>query len=172
MQTCNFKMMTKTYRNTITALFSLFLCLGLYAQNLVPNGGFEEFFVCPISYGNVTAECSEWYASIINLDGLDPTPDWYHTCSEIDALSPPEAGFGLQMPFEGDAFCGFYIHNGTFPESREYIGVELIEPLNVGDNYLVEFRFCNYTFPQIGVQCNNLGFNFSTSAFYYEEGLH
>ncbi|MCZ4410782.1 T9SS type A sorting domain-containing protein [Cryomorphaceae bacterium 1068] len=136
------------------------------AQNLVPNGGFEEGIICPTQTGNVTLECSFWYASITAPIQELPTPDWYHTCSEIDLLSPPELVFGNEAPFAGEGLIGFVTYSANFLNAREIIGVELIEPLVIDNSYLVEFKVSGMENPEVLIETNNVGFNFSTHEFY------
>jgi hypothetical protein len=137
-----------------------------FSQNLVPNGGFEEGITCPSFVGNVTEECAHWYASIAAPIGLLPTPDWFHTCSDVELYSPPELVFGYQLPYSGEGFIALYSYNGEQNNYREIIGVELIAPLVVGNSYLVEFMVSGVERPGVVVGSNNLGFNFSTNQFY------
>ncbi|MCZ4410637.1 T9SS type A sorting domain-containing protein [Cryomorphaceae bacterium 1068] len=135
------------------------------AQNLVPNGGFEEGINCPTQAANVTLECADWYASIAAPEQELPTPEWYHTCSEIDLLSPPELAFGNESPFSGEGIIGLYTYY-IQDNYREIVGVELIEPLEIGMSYLVELSVSGMELEGTNVSSNNIGFNFSTHEFY------
>ncbi|MGB6036155.1 MAG: T9SS type A sorting domain-containing protein [Cryomorphaceae bacterium] len=149
-------------------LFILALVVGsanLSAQNLVPNGSFEEGITCPTSTGNVTAECADWYGSISSAD-FEPTPEWYHECSELDAFNPPTVAFGTQFPADGAGYIGLIAYTTVSANYRELVGVELLEPLEIGISYLVDFYICNITPDNIGLATNNFGFNFSTNAQY------
>ncbi len=160
--------------------FIVTLAIGLAAdpavcQNLVPNGSFEEGaegYECPNYIGFFDLECAHWYASIQDptLDWENwPNPDWFHTCSSIDALSPPNVAFGgYQVPFDGEGYAGICTFNpnvNSIPELenyREYIGVELSEPLAVGQNYLVEFKIARLT----AFASDKMGFKFTTYPYF------
>jgi hypothetical protein len=141
------------------------------AQNLVPNGGFEEGVNCPMSSANLDSECLYWFSSIIPADELQPTPEWFHSCSEIDILSPPDVAFGSQEPATGGGYAGFVTSSigGSSDNYREIIGVQLTEQLIVNQSYLVEFDIT--ALDQFGFYCiNNLiGFNFSTHQYYHRD---
>jgi hypothetical protein len=136
------------------------------AQNLVPNGSFEEGITCPSFVGNVTEECAFWYGSLIDEAEADPTPDWFHTCSEFELLSPPQIAFGIQIPFDGGGYLGVVAFSRNFSNYRELIGIALTEPLVIGESYLVEFQISATSTPGNAVWCNNIGFNFSTHPSY------
>jgi hypothetical protein len=139
------------------------------AQNLVPNGSFEEGITCPSFIGSVTEECADWYASLIHINpDLNPTPDWFHTCSEIEAFTPPEIAFGFQVPADGDGYVGLINVTMQQQDYRETIGVALIEPLNIGDLYFVNFKVSLVSNPGNAIYSNNIGFNFSTHPYYNE----
>lgn len=150
------------------SLLAFFLYSISSGQNLVPNGGFEEGVEdCPIFIGGFNDECALWYSSISSHpDSLESSPDWFHECSEEDVLSPPEISFGTQIPFEGSGYAGLVAFAAPLEDFREIIGVELIEPLSIGQSYLVQFRYSLTSTPGNAIWCNNLGFNFSTHQNY------
>jgi len=80
-------------------LIFIFTSSLVYGQNLIPNGSFEEGVNCPTQVGNVTLECANWYASLIANEGPNPTPEWFHECSEFVLLAPPDIAFGMLKPF-------------------------------------------------------------------------
>ena len=146
--------------------FYLFLCLfyinprAAIAQptadlqpNLVPNGGFEEFGGYPIG----------WFYKGSDFDAVvkywtSPTtasPDAYGTRVRVPA-SWAEKGFGKQTPHGGQNMAGITVYgcsNGK-PHCREYVQIQLREPLVVGQNYLFEMYVA--TLPK-GLRINNLG---------------
>lgn len=133
-------------------------------QNLVPNGGFEEGVNCPTFIGNLDEECDSWYASISLGNGLSPTPDWFHSCSEFDVLSPPNTAFGFQEAYEGDGYGGFiaYKIEENMPGYREHIGVGLLEPLITGQTYNCGFWMARFYSGSTGFAVDNIGFKFTT----------
>lgn len=143
-------------------------CISLVtnAQNLVPNGSFEEGITCPIFTGNLTSECANWYASLIYTDGIETTPEWFHECSDESLLTPPDVAFGTQVPFDGGGYAGLAAFSLIHENVRELIAVKLSDPLTVGSAYLVEFEVSNFYFPDYVVASNRLGFNFSTHPYF------
>lgn len=138
------------------------------AQNLVPNHSFEEYEVCPYTIGFQEGDRPlHWYSWL-------ESPDYFHACAgslqDIDTLaSVPQNGWGFQYAWDGDAYVGLYAFYTT-DEYREYIGVELLEPLEIGETYQISFRMNlawggNY-FVQLGA-CNNVGllFNMTSNAW-------
>jgi hypothetical protein len=144
-----------------------------FAQNLVPNGGFEEGINCPTFIANLDEECSEWYFSIIPEDDQQPTPDWFHECSEIDALSPPQIAFGFQEPAEGQGYAGVVTYRvaSSSPDYREIIGVQLSQVLELGHQYLVEFKLSSLETAGYFLVNDKIGFNFSTHPTYNRENF-
>ncbi len=150
----------------VVALLQVAGVRDIYAQNLVPNGSFEEGINCPTQAGNVTLECAEWYASVQNSAGTSPTPDWFHGCSENDGYVPPEVWIGFQEPVDGDGYVGLFAFSTTVSNGREIVAVQLSSPLEIGSVYQVEFSVSNMAEPEIAIETNQIGFNFSTHQYY------
>lgn len=113
------------------ALFLLlFLPLCSVAQNLVPNGSFEEYVKCPNGLDQLYV-CSGWWNSRASCD-------YYNSCSEQGALSVPLNVFGYQDALDGNAYAGFTTID-VFPEYREHLMAQLIEPLIIGEEYYFSF---------------------------------
>ena len=153
-------------RRVLGILAFCFFGSQLYSQNLIPNGSFEEGINCPSTIGNITEECTAWYASLIDNEGPNPTPDWFHECSEFDLLAPPDIAFGYQLPYEGGGYVGLATFSSNHSEAREIVGVELLEPLAIGETYLVEFFLTEVSNIGFAIFTNNIGYNFSTHPFY------
>jgi len=147
-------------------------CLGFVASprceaqnNLVPNPGFELLDTCPYTIGFQDGDRPLYWRSWLN------SGDYFHACAgELNSLDTlvdvPLNGWTYQYPWEGDAYIGTYAYDGGSDEYREYVGVELIEPLQVGCNYLLRFRLNpayggNYWLINGGGACNNMGMLFT-----------
>ncbi|MEL6924126.1 MAG: hypothetical protein AAFO94_08765 [Bacteroidota bacterium] len=116
------------FRTEIGTPFMLFMFFSLfsYAQNLVPNPGFEDYIIDPESNRRRPAN---W----IRFDG---TTDFFHRSnSSKSGISVPKNFRGYQEPLEGDG-CAGIISVGT-GRSREFIGVALKEQLEAGTIYTV-----------------------------------
>ncbi len=123
-------------KKLISSLFLCFALLEVHGQvNLVPNPSFENVNQCPSSNNNA-ADCAEW----LNFGN---TPDYYNTCATISTLVPPNLNVGYQYPKTGNGMMGMVNYVWEFapgyPNYREYIGCQLIEPLNIGTKYYVSF---------------------------------
>ncbi len=136
----------------------LFFCIAFTgsAQNLVPNYSFEVYDTCPSFDGAVR------YAIGWNINGINNTPDYYNSCSAN--FSTPQNSAGYQIPFEGQAYCGFYTYWFPNPAYREYLGTQLETPLNIGIKYFVSFyiSLSNYV-----CGTNKIGILFSTNPYYF-----
>lgn len=106
----------------------------LTAQNLVPNGGFEEYVNCPDSWVNLTQKpvVHNWYSPDRG------TPDYYNSCG-TGVAKVPHIWAGTQETFEGDGLIGIY--NWSKSGYKEYIAVQLEVPLLKDTTYYVHFYF-------------------------------
>lgn len=172
-----------------TRFFSLFILFFPHffaqSQNLVPNGSFEEFENgCPESYNEMPISWARWTGS----------GDSFSTCVEpenfTDSLGwAPWNGLGYQEPYDGESYVGFSAFGPQDFSSnyREYLGCELIAPLEVGQTYYVSFKtslaFGNYFYHtlagnKLGVYFTNTNYDFLNNplpipnfAHVYEENI-
>ena len=103
---------------------ALLMALGGRAQNLVPNGSFEEYTECPTSFG--------YWANVLGwISPFTASADYFNACTQNLACSVPFNDFGYQAASDGQAYMGVctYVNMGMF---REVIATELIEPLQPG----------------------------------------
>jgi len=124
----------------VKQLFSLFIfCCAIstsFAQNLVPNPSFEDYGSdCPVNLNDLPLYWEAWRSS----------PDCFNTCVTPQNLGDslgwaPWNGFGYQEPFSGASYCGFSAFSPspsevTDNDYREFLGCELITPLEIGETY-------------------------------------
>jgi gliding motility-associated-like protein len=112
-------------------------------QNLVPNGGFEEYYNCPnYAQGFYIDACKYWTMP------TQGSSDYFNACStEFDAFlgyylfSVPENYYGNQAAKEGNAYAGlgFSQENDTSLTYAEYIQVQLKQTLQAGAFYHLKF---------------------------------
>lgn len=107
-------------------------------ENIVPNGGFEVWAEAPIGWfykGSHFGQVMKyWYSATTS------SPDAYGPKVKVPA-DWQEKGFGEQKPRSGRSMTGitvFGCENGK-PHCREYLQVQLAEPLVPGQFYEVEF---------------------------------
>lgn len=145
--------MKRIFFFTICFVLSIFID----AQNLIPNGSFEQFYHCPTTTGQLDS-CIGWH-------NVKNTPDYFNACADsITAVSIPSNVCGTQYPFEGNGYIGLYTYlYWTF--YREIIGTMLTYTMEIGNNYHISMRVSrgNWT-NQADNQTatNKLGLRFTT----------
>ena len=148
-------------------LYFAFACLlvgaSVGAQNLVPNGSFEEYSECPMGFDQVI-RATGWTR-------FRGSPDYFHGCDSSHFVGVPLNFGGYQGAHSGEGYCGGYCWCETAYNVREQIGEELIQPLLVG--VPVNVSFC-YSITSGGAQENyrftatGLAMGFSMDPFYID----
>lgn len=136
------------------------------AQNLVPNGSFEEADSCMFGLGFINPENGagphDWFSAYL-------TPDYLQSCLPYGAVNGLPMNFvTYQEPFDGSSCLGLvsYHQNGS-EEQREWAMVQLVVPLVVGQTYYASMYVNagfggNATYPTIWLASNNIGMVFTT----------
>lgn len=147
-------------------LVALFCFAGVSAQqsetsaeqpNLVPNSGFERFSAVPLGWfykgEHFTRVMKYWSAATA------ASPDVFGPKVRVPS-SWAEKDFGKQNPHAGGAMVGLTLYGCEEgkPHCREYIQIQLMEPLVVGQDYAVEAYVARL--PK-SLEVNQLGFHFS-----------
>lgn len=128
------------------------------AQNLVPNPSFEQYTSCPNNFCQIhrATGWSAWGGS----------PDYFNTCGTWP-VSVPYNNFGNQVPDTGNGYAGFWAYDSFNSSScgfcREYLGIQLISPLVIGQKYYVKFKVSLADKARIGI--NKIGVLFTTKLF-------
>jgi len=143
------------------APFLLLILLPLVAQNqnLVPNPSFEEYLECPYAPAELQNQVINWYS-------WQETPDFFHPCSnDLDGFAGvPNNAWGYQWPISGDAYAAIATYAFTTIDIREYMAVELLEPMDIGTSYYVmfhaSFRDSINSDPHLWCASNNIGMRF------------
>lgn len=148
------------------SLFSLiFISIVLFGQapnemvadNIIPNPGFERYSSTPIGWfykgKHFTSVMKYWDSATA------ASPDVFGPKVRVPAHWA-EKGFGKQIPHEGKSMAGItaYGCEEGKPHCREYIQIQLREPLVVGQGYYAEFYASHL--PR-SIQVNGLGMHFS-----------
>ena len=139
-----------------------FYFLKCEAQNLVPNGSFEEYNACPTLGGFNNDHVK---ACVVDWQSFGNTPDYFNVCAISPLVFIPSNLFGYQYPNSGNAYCGFWVMWSN--EEHEIIGSQLIHPLEIGQEYYVEFYVCSGgDAPNTGgVFANHIGARFLMDTF-------
>jgi gliding motility-associated-like protein len=136
-------------KNVLFIFFILILPATTRAQNLVPNGSFEQYSSCPnIGFLN---RITSW-TGVTNHTG---TPDGYNVCATPAGGGVPINSFGYQYAHSGVGYAGQYVYY-KFGESHEYLSVELTDSMQQGLTYHISFyyslsNYVSYTISHYGV---------------------
>lgn len=134
---------------------TLFALAGMStAQNLVPNGGFEDTVDCYMPTQCTLLKAAHW------RNPTSSTPDVWdcdldRACGyEMDTLNPGPTGSQSAAP--GKRFAGYYLWDGPDAPVREYAMVRLQAPLISGHPYEVSLKYSRadgfmYAIDHIGV---------------------
>ena len=172
--TTTYLILTYTYLLYKTCFYILFLCchtfLGI-SQNLIYNGDFEIYSICPDNTSIPTLMqieyCTGWTAP-----RRQGTSDYFNVCSPQSPQSTfPVVGvpvnlFGSQEPLSGNGYVGLY---GWFSydyisfQYREYVQTKLLQPLQKGKAYKFSF---NASLANSSYTIQKLGAVFSKESYY------
>ncbi|MGB1216948.1 MAG: OmpA family protein [Saprospiraceae bacterium] len=138
-------------------LFYLIPFMLMGQENLVPNPSFEELASYPLGWfhkGKDYSRLMKYWNS-----PTQASPDIYHPKVRIPIFWT-QKGFGIEPPRTGKTMSGITVYgceNGK-PHCREYLQIQLLEPLVIGQKYKASFWT---TTLQDGKSINNLGIYFS-----------
>lgn len=91
--------------------------LNLFGQNLILNGGFEDFSSCPSKNGN-------FYVYDWSVPGSLSTPDLFSSCAPEDEFASIENAWIQTQPYQGNSYGGIVVFvKGS--QYREYITAHL-----------------------------------------------
>ncbi|WNJ17828.1 gliding motility-associated C-terminal domain-containing protein [Pontibacter sp. G13] len=132
----------------------------LHAQNILPNGDFEQYSTLPNMFGQYYY-CNGW--NNLNAAG---TPDYLHMLgSGTGALPNPLPA--TVSPYSGQAVMGLFTYHGTQYDLREYISSPLSTPMIPGKTYKVSFYITNGSANHIaGYSTNGIGALFTVGQIY------
>ena len=136
----------------------------LVAQNLVPNGSFENLSNCHIG---TIYQAFPWDTP------TSGTPDVFNSCSGgVAQMGVPDNNFGYQYPHTGNGYAGagFYDFDGQtncnpFNYYIEYIQIQLDSPLIAHQKYCASF-YVNHANRYYDCAIAGIGMCFSTSHTY------
>ncbi len=126
-------------------------------ENIVPNPGFETYSGTPIGWfykGQHFTDVMKYWDS-----ATAASPDVFGPKVRVPAHWAAK-GFGKQSPHLGESMVGItsYGCEEGKPHCREYIQIQLKEPLVIGQGYYAEFYVSHL--PR-SIQVNNIGMYFS-----------
>lgn len=104
-----------------------------FTQNIVPNGDFETYTTCPITWHSI-ALATGWMQPTLG------TCDFLDTCAILHHVDVPNNYFGIQTPYNGGGYAGLYAYYKWPTTYREYIQAKLNSPLIVNQKYYISCR--------------------------------
>lgn len=141
--------------------FVFFVFFAAQPQNLIADWSAEEVYHCPDQLGFVELFLNDWTS-------LRGSPDYFHTCCALPELCWNNS-LGYQESRTGEGYMGAITYFGNLPGYREYLGVQLLEPLEIGESYFISFHASMaYSYAPLGdskMGSNNLGFLLMTSNY-------
>jgi hypothetical protein len=155
---------TRTQMRTNWMIAACSMSSLLAAQNLVPNGSFEEYTECPTSDAQMNLAAG-WEAYMYS-------PDFWHACGIPGISGVPNNIAGYQLAHSGDGYAGIHAFTSLGQSAsgyREILGVQLLGTLIPGSSYHVQF-FASWTSSEDGTLVsmqyanNRIGVLFSTQA--------
>ena len=128
------------YKYLLSFLLVLVFKFTSIAQvNLVPNGGFEEYTVCPSSENPGVPDFLEY----IGWKSKLYTPDYFNSCSTNTSVSTPKNFIGYQLPNSGDSYIGLFSYDySSFNniDNRELATAKLTQTLVIGVKYYLRMK--------------------------------
>lgn len=140
----------------IIFLFFLLMRLPAFTQiNLLPNSGFEDYIKGPSS---VTIN-----NSVISWSSFRGTCDYFNSCAPVSCpVTVPGNVTGFQVTHSGNGYCGFLVGIIQDPAFREFLGAQLLLPLQVGTRYYLTFHVSLADGFAYRLPMNKIGAFFST----------
>lgn len=126
-------------------------------DNLVPNESFERFSSTPIGWfykGSHFTDVMKYWSSATGT-----SPDIFGKKVRVPGQWA-EKGFGDQQAHSGNSMVGITVYGceDGKPHCREYLQIQMKEPLVIGQNYQVEFWVSQLSNT---ISVNNLGVAFN-----------
>ena len=100
----------------------------------MPNPSFENYTACP-SFASQLERAAPWFNPNVG------SPEYFNACATWGSfMSLPAGSTGhFQYPRTGNGFAGIYTFRTDIQDMREYVEVELTEPLEADKCYYLEF---------------------------------
>ena len=149
----------KTHFAFLFIIFCSF-CKFSFSQNLVPNWSFEDTVACPTNLDQVNRA--------VGWSSYRESPDYFNSCASYGGFAGvPLNQFDYQFPKTGEAYCGFFTKT-TATNYREVIGIQLTQPLTIGNYYFVSFfvnRVGTINGQNKNIGTNKIGVRFSSFSY-------
>ena len=147
---------SSTMRKQICVIILMLTCRICDAQNLVPNGDFEQYSLCPDFPANL-ALALFWFNPSTNVQNVSGTSDYYNACAnDFYPMNVPGSFTGYQVPHSDSAYAGILLFEHLGVNYREYIEVQITSTLTSNTCYHFEMYISlgdigKYTTDDIGI---------------------
>jgi len=135
-------------KHSILTIFAVLIVSNLCGQNLLSNGDFEDYNICPYNLDfDFLKEVKSW------TQPASGTPDYYNEC----IINSNDSGiFKYTKPFSGSGMVGFTLFSKKSKNYKEYIQSKLKSSLIKDSTYLISFwlknsEISNYSISTIDV---------------------
>ncbi|MFT5859569.1 MAG: gliding motility-associated-like protein [Flavobacteriaceae bacterium] len=140
----------------------IFLCIGFNStgqENLILNGDFEEYSVCPDNLTQIE-RCLNVYNPLYSPPpAWSTTSDYFNSCAfTFTDASTPNNEQGYQQPQSGNAYVGMLMSRSEFNYYLEYIQLEFSIGLEAGETYA--FTVYANLANNVEYSCPNIQFKF------------
>lgn len=122
------------------------------------NPGFEDISTCPTNYEGIC----DMYADFWSCASLG-TCDLFNPCGNPSMVGVPDNAQGTQLPHSGYGYAGFLCNWPTIDEYREYLTIQLSQPLVAGTWYQVSYYL---SLAEMACGIEEVGVYFSTTPVY------
>lgn len=132
-------------------------------QNLVSDPSFENFDECPTQVGVPEFGLDAW-------EIFRGSPNIFSECSD-DFPAGWNTGFGYQPSRTGQTHIGLITYFDIW-QSREYVATRLLDSLQIGQEYYIEFHTSlAYNFNATMFKSTNLGVLLMTENFFTQDEM-
>jgi hypothetical protein len=141
----------------------IFVAINCNAQNLIRNGGFEEYTQCPTTTG-------QWNYLENWINPSAATPNFFHSCCINNDASVPyniNSVSGFQQAFIGSGYCELICFVESNDNYRDYLQQDFGEKLIFGEKYCGRFfanlgNWCKYSIDKLGMYLSDTSITCST----------
>lgn len=146
-------------------LFALNICFVASAQEMIRNGGFEEYDSLPFGPSDFVSMFA-WMDDDSGLSTSGASTDYYHTDAGAPDVVPPDMAFVTADTHTGNAIAGFVTYAQAGPNYREYLGQRMESALTPGVEYTFSMHLTNGVPTDFGgnMGADKIGVAFATSA--------
>ena len=111
-----------------------------FAQNIVPNGSFEDKISCPTSSSQFNL-VNYWFEPYLC------SVDYFSSCG-TGGSDVPNNYIGFQYAQDGNSYIGSVVYSTIFSNVREFAEIKLLSSLIQGEKYCISF-YASLTYDEL-----------------------